>query len=149
MATDLKLVIELIPETSWYNNLRSLLPPDAWHTLRKKVLETSGNKCSICHASGYLHCHEVWRYDDEQYIQQLVAITPLCEMCHAVKHIGHTKTKTKEFYEETVAHFMKINGCNRMTFEQHKNEAFTLWEERSKHEWRIDIGQYEGVNLMI
>lgn len=145
----MKLTIELVPQTSWNNNLRSLMQQEGWNDLRKIILKTANRTCVICKKKGALHCHEVWEYDDDQLIQKLVGIIPICELCHAVKHIGFTKIQSSELYDKAVAHFMKINNCNRMTFEVHKNEAFAIWERRSQQQWRIDIGNYEGVNFLI
>ena len=40
---------------------------------------------------------------------------------------------------------MKVNGCDRGTFEGHYTQAFKQWENRSKHEWQIDLGEYSGI----
>ena len=34
--------------------------------------------------------HEEWRYEDDTKTQRLVALVPLCQFCHEVKHIGRT-----------------------------------------------------------
>ena len=140
------LTIELVPKTSWYNNLRSLMRKEDWIILRKKVVMDAKNICAICRSKGYLQCHEVWHYDDENHIQRLIGLLPICDLCHAVKHIGHTESTSKTLYAKAVEHFLSVNKCKRLDFEQQKNEAYLIWEERSKYEWRIDIGEYEGVN---
>lgn len=137
----LKLTIELVPETSWHNNLRSLLPAVAWETLRKKVLADYGNACGICRIAGSLHCHEVWEYDDLKQVQTLTGCMALCPLCHAVKHLGFTEMRSKDVrLEQIITHFMRVNGCDRKTFETHRRDAFKEWEERSKHHWQVAIG---------
>lgn len=63
-----------------------------------------------------------------------------------MKHIGLTgihAAKGLIDYEEVVQHFMKVNGCDRDTFEQHRKQAFKQWEQRSQHQWKIDLGPYQ------
>src|SRR5258708_22360853 len=54
---NLKLTIELVPETCWYSNMRSALPRDEWDRLRRQVYADYGHRCGICGARGKLHCH--------------------------------------------------------------------------------------------
>lgn len=141
MKTKLKLTIELVPETSWHNNLRSLLPKSAWETLRKKVLADYKNVCGICGAAGTLHCHEIWNYDDAKQVQTLTGCIALCPLCHAIKHMGLSELRSGEAKrEKIIAHFMVVNTCDRKIFEDHRREAFKLFEERSKHRWQAFIG---------
>lgn len=145
MAKDLKLTIELVPQTSWYSNLRKVLPQSEWDKIRKKAYADCGYKCGICGATGKLNCHEIWEYDEQHRSQKLVGFIALCDLCHHVKHIGLAgilAQQGKLDYELVVKHFMAVNGCDRETFEEHKHEAFHQWQERSQHEWDIDLGQY-------
>ncbi|MEK7165498.1 MAG: HNH endonuclease [Patescibacteria group bacterium] len=144
MIYPLKLSIELVPSTSWYNNMRSLMPKSKWDVLRRKVYAGFGHKCGICKANGNLHCHEVWEYDDEKYIQKLKGFIPLCMYCHSVKHIGMSgilANSSNLDLEALIAHFMKINGCDKITFINHRTESFLIWAERSKHEWTLSISE--------
>jgi hypothetical protein len=144
----LRLTIELVPSTSWYDNLRKVIPQSKWDKLRKRVYEKYGHKCAVCGAEGRLNCHEVWEYDDHNHIQRLKGFIALCDLCHHVKHIGLASILAAEGrldYEKVVGHFTKVNGCDRETFERHRDEAFTQWRERSKYDWRVDLGEYEGL----
>lgn len=144
---ELKLRIELVPSTSWYNNLRKQISQREWDKIRKKVYADYGYKCGICGASGKLNCHEIWEYNDEKHIQKLVGFIALCDMCHFVKHIGLADvlaSRGELDYEKVVEHFLKVNNCDRKLFEQHRKEAFAKWEERSTHEWQLDLGDYLG-----
>jgi hypothetical protein len=141
MKKKLKLTMELVPESSWHNNLRSLLPAAAWDSLRKKVLTDYNNACALCGAAGALHCHEVWEYDDVKQVQTLTGCMALCPLCHAVKHVGFSEMRSTDVrMEQIIAHFMRINKCDRKTFEVHRREAFKVFEERSKHVWQVAIG---------
>ena len=117
----LRLTIELVPATCWQANLRDVLAPSAWDALRRRVYASFGHRCAICGASGRLHCHEVWRYDDTAHTQTLDGLLALCELCHHVKHIGHARLLAEQGrldYERVVAHFLRVNGCDRATFEE-------------------------------
>lgn len=140
----LAVQIELVPATSWYQNLRKILPRETWDKIRFYVHNYYENKCAICRASGILHYHEIWIYDDEKHIQKLKGFTALCQMCHSVKHIGLAEIRASRGeldLEKIVRHFMKVNNCDRRTFEQHKQDAFEKWEKRSKHKWTLDFGK--------
>ena len=61
-----KLNIQLIPQTSWYKNLRSILPN--WKDVSEHIRNTQ-TVCQICGSNDCLHAHEVWEYDDEKHEQ--------------------------------------------------------------------------------
>lgn len=139
---NLKLTIELVPASAWQNNLRFILKPSMWKKLRRLTIKKYNFKCAICNISGWLQTHEVWEYDDKNHIQKLKNIIPLCRMCHAVKHIGLTGIQASRGaldYERVIKHFMKVNNCNRETFEKHQKSAFKKFEERSRYEWQLDL----------
>ena len=142
----LRLTIELVPSTCWNVNLRHLLAPKAWDTLRRHVCEASGWRCGICGARVKpLHCHEMWDYDDTRHIQTLRGFLALCPDCHHVKHIGHAgilASEGKLDYERVVAHFLRVNGCDRAAFQRHYRAAMDRWRERSRFEWQTDLGPY-------
>jgi hypothetical protein len=141
--TPLRLRIELVPESCWYSNLRDVLPTEAWDRIRRHVYAACGWRCAICGARGPLHCHEVWSYDDAARIQRLEGCLALCEDCHRVKHLGYAGILASEGrldFERLVAHFLRVNRCDRATFEQHRAAAFVEWEERSRHVWTTDFG---------
>ena len=48
-------------------------------------------------------------------------------------------------YDAVVRHFMDINECDRKTFEDYRTRVFDQWEERSRHEWSVDFGEYAGL----
>ncbi len=141
-AIPLKLTIELVPATSWGANLRDILTPAAWDRLRRHVYAHYSHRCAICGAGGRLHCHEVWHYDDAKHVQRLEGCMALCTLCHAVKHLGHTgilASQGKLDAERVVAHFCRVNTCDRATFQAHRHAAFAQWHERSRFEWTVDL----------
>jgi hypothetical protein len=148
MSNNLKLTIEMVPESSWNNNLRSLLTPVMWKNIRNLVLNKNGNKCLICNrtsariaygSESKLHAHEVWDYDDQNKIQTLKDIIPLCYYCHGVKHFGYSSLKSNK--EIFIKHFMKVNNCTRRVFQKHLLDENEKFEERSKYEWQLDLSK--------
>lgn len=144
----MKLFIELVPSTSWYNNLRKALPKEEWDRIRKKCYANAGFKCEICGAKGMLNCHEIWKYDDAKHIQKLEGFVALCELCHHIKHIGLSNILASEGkldMDRVIEHFMKVNGCDRKTFEQHEKEAFSEWKRRSSRDWKVVLGMCKKI----
>jgi len=144
----LKLTIELVPSTAWTENLRKYLPKKDWDKIRKETYAKAGYRCEICGAEGRMNCHEIWEYDDKNHIQKLLGFIALCTMCHYVKHIGFAgilASEGKLDYEKVVKHFMAVNNCDRRTFEEHRKRAFLMWEERSKYDWQIDLGDFNHI----
>jgi len=45
--------------------------------------------------------------------------------------------------EDLINHFCNVNNCTRKDFERHEEEAFRIWSERSKYEWKQDFGEYD------
>lgn len=136
---NLKLTIEMVPYSSWGNNLRSVLTPTMWAELRKKVITHAGSKCEVCDRTKNLHCHEVWSYDDKSHIQKLERLQALCSLCHSVKHIGYTGTQGEKSYNIAVKHFMKINEVDKTVFLQHIREEQEKFIGRSQYEWDLDL----------
>lgn len=133
-----KLQIELIPKTSWYNNLRSNLKKSDWDKLRKEAYENCNHKCFICGSEPkILDAHELWEFDDVNNIQKLVKIIALCKSCHGVIHFGHTQLRG--YGNDAINHFMKVNECDFEDFEEHKDKAFEIWQKRSQVEWKVDM----------
>lgn len=43
-----KLTIELVPGTSFFNNVRSAVTTSEWNVIKKKCYKKAGYKCEIC-----------------------------------------------------------------------------------------------------
>lgn len=144
----MKLTIELVPETAWYNNLRKMMPVRIWDNLRRSVYAEYKYRCGVCDATGMLHCHEIWEYDDLLNIQRLKGFIALCPMCHHVKHIGFARVladKGELDFNDVVSHFLSVNECSVEEYERYVDDAFKLWDERSNHLWTTDLGEYRDL----
>lgn len=142
----LKLKIELVPRTTWFTSLFSLLPSDIWKQIREEHIQKPGAKCEICNSTkGPFQLHEKWEYNDENHVQKLVGLQLLCRKCHLIKHIGLAEIKASEDeinYDELVEHFCRVSRCSKQDFEKHQEEAFRIWEIRSSYEWKQDFGEH-------
>ena len=142
----MKLTIELVPSTVWYKSLYRLLSREIWDRTRNEIIMNNGRKCRVCgETEGKMNLHEIWEYDDVKHVQKLEGFILLCEMCHHVKHIGLAGILANRGgldYDEVIDHFCKVNDCTKREFEQHKTEAFDVWNKRSEYEWKQDFGEY-------
>ena len=68
----MKLTVELVPKTAWNQSLAKLLPRSVWTGIRESHIANNGKKCEICgETEGIFNLHEIWNYDDVNYIQKL------------------------------------------------------------------------------
>jgi len=132
----LRLSVELIPQTTWGDNLRSLLTHEQWNVLRRAVYARADYICEICSSKSIqVHCHEVWSYDDNTHTQRLIGLRCLCWECHAATHM-HSETGGS-FYED-LEHYARINGVTVQDARNTVLEAYKQFRERSNHEWTLD-----------
>ena len=139
------LTVELVPSTSWFTNVRSLLPEGEWDLVRRAVYRRARYRCEVCGGQGEAHpveCHEVWAYDDERHIQRLEGLVALCPACHRVKHLGLASVNGR--YDEALQHLASVNGWTLAEAERYAGAAFAQWEERSRHPWKVDLGALES-----
>jgi hypothetical protein len=138
MSESKKLQFELVPDSCWYSNLRTLLPAGQWEVVRKKALARAQGKCMICGTpTRRLEAHERWVYDDKTNVQSLGDVIAVCRACHECIHIGRTQLMGRE--KEASEHYMEVNGCSYAQYRKDLGEANTLHRERSRHEWQLDI----------
>lgn len=141
------LTAELVPSTVWFSSLYRLMSRDAWNSIRDGIIRENGRKCQICgETDGTMNLHEIWEYDDVNYVQKLKGFLLLCRMCHHVKHIGLAGILADEGkldYNEVIKHFCRVNKCSKKDFEKHVDRAFEIWRERSKHQWKQDFRNYK------
>ena len=134
-----KLNFELVPDSCWYSNLRSMLSPSQWGAVRRKVCAEANGRCMICGApSKRLEAHEQWEYDEGSCTQRLVRIVAVCPACHAVIHIGRTQLKGDARAAED--HFMQVNGCSYAEMRAAIGKANADHIRRNAvPEWKLDI----------
>ena len=135
----MKLNFELVPDSCWYSNLRSILSPAQWDVVRREAYSRAGGMCMICGAPvKRLEAHEQWSYDEEKHIQKLENVVAVCKSCHEVIHIGRTQLMGEE--ERACAHFMKVNGCSYAEYRKALGEANAAHRRRNQvPEWKLDL----------
>lgn len=144
----LKLTIELVPRPLWYLSLYNLLPRKEWDRLRNQVYAQYDYHCGICGVDGRMNCHEIWEYDDVNHIQRLAGLIALCNMCNHCKHIllsGTLARQGKLDLKAVVVHFCRVNRISMSEFIPIRRSALKQWNERSKHEWTQDFGEYSSL----
>ena len=68
----LKLDFELVPDSCWYSNLRSILSKKQWDVVRREAYARANGRCMICgRKATRLEAHERWRYDTDTCTQVL------------------------------------------------------------------------------
>lgn len=134
------LTLDLVPSSSWYDNLRSRLKPAEWDRLRKATYAAAGHRCEVCGGKGRRHpveAHEIWEYDDANRVQRLGGLVALCPDCHGVKHFGRSQAVGKG--AQALAHLMRVNGWSADQAWDHIRQAFETWQRRSEVEWTLDL----------
>ena len=145
-----RLWANMIPKTSWYTNLRTILPEDEWVKIRKLVYNHFNYRCAICKSKGQLHAHESWIYDYENSKQLLKDILALCYLCHMTQHLGFVQVKLITAGELTMEqiedHWLSVNdNTTHSDFGKMVKNAFELWDLRSLTSW--DVYDQNGVLL--
>lgn len=144
------LTIELVPQTCWFSNVRSEVSADDWDRLRKAIYEEAGDRCQVCGGRGPkwpVECHELWHYDDKRRLQTLRGLTALCPACHEVKHIGLANVRGRG--QIAARHLAKVNGWTQQEADRYIAEQFSVWQERSRFQWKLDLSWLEQFGITI
>lgn len=134
-----KLNFELVPDSCWYSNLRTLLSKKQWDFLKAEARERANGHCMICgRRSTRLEAHEKWSYDKENGIQKLEEIVAVCKDCHSVIHIGRTSLVGD--IERAEKHFMKVNKCSYVDYRKALGKANEVHKQLNQvSEWKLDL----------
>lgn len=141
-APTFDLRVEVIPETCWGSNVRTIVAREDWDTIRRATYHDADYRCEICGGVGSQHpveAHERWEYDETgpTPVQRLVGMIALCPACHAVKHYG--RSCAIERGDEARAHLVEVNGWDEVQMADHLAEARDTWDARSAKAWDLDL----------
>lgn len=142
------LVVELVPRTSWYQNVRSHVSAAEWERLRKQTFARAGHRCEVCGGRGSrwpVECHEIFSYDDVQHIQRLERLAALCPACHEVKHIGLAGVRGRS--RQALKHLARVNHWSTQDAEMYLEACFEQWHRRSLHEWSLDLSLLQRLGV--
>jgi len=133
------LVPEMLPVTTWEDNLRTRLKPEHWDRLRRYCYRAAGGKCEICGCAGSkpLECHEEWKFDDVAKVQKLKRLLALCTLCHKAHHLGFARRAG--IYTEVLDHIKWVNGWTDAELNPALDAAEEVCNERSEYQWTLDI----------
>ena len=137
----MKLEIELVPQTLFEQNLRSLLTKKQWDKVRRTAYAEYGNQCAICGGHGNKHpveAHELWVYDDVIRTQTLQEVVAVCPLCHKALHIGRSMSvlNTSELVK-LEAHMAKLlPHKDLLAVVKH---ALQVWNMRNQFVWQQKI----------
>lgn len=149
-ASPPRITIELVPSTCWFSNIRDHVDTDTWDRLRRQTYRDVNRRCAVCGGVGLkwpVECHELWEYDEETCVQKLLGLTGLCPACHEAKHMGLANTRGRG--QDARRHLARVNGWTASETEEYVADAFTVWRERSQHEWVLDLAWLEQFGIRV
>lgn len=142
------LTLDLVPQTCWFSNVRSVCSSAEWDTIRREVYKLANYRCQICDDIGPKHpieAHEIWNYNDLKSVQKLKGLIGLCPNCHQVKHFGFARVQGKE--AQALNHLMKVNKLSKSEAIEYVNSEFEIWHNRSQKDWKLDIAFLEKFGI--
>jgi hypothetical protein len=132
------LIVDLIPKSCWFTNVRYCVHPSDWERLRRHVYARAGSRCECCGShTPKPEAHERWRFDAARRVQKLVRLIALCRSCHEATHMGLAELRGRG--DAAAAHLRQVRGFSEQEAEAHISDAFRLWSERSSIEWELDL----------
>jgi len=142
-----ELYIDMIPKTSYFKNVRYCFSNNDWDIIRNHIYNRVNNRCECCGVkrSKFLEAHERWQYDYETNTQKLIRIIALCKLCQQATHYGHSKMKKD--ITKINEHIKKVKKINDEELKEHIKDAYDIWKERNKVEWKIDLSIIENSNF--
>lgn len=137
------LFVDLVPSSCWFTNVRSCISQADWERLRRMIIKRAGDRCEVCRVredrddERWLEAHERWDYDEANQVQVLKRIICLCTDCHRTTHYGFAMINGDSDW--VFDFLMDITKMDATAANKHIDEAFKLWEERSKKVWELDL----------
>ena len=119
------LTIELVPSTSWFNNVRTAVSAADWEKCKRMVRHRSQDRCEICAGRG-----PKWPVE-----------------CHEVKHMGFAQTRGRA--EQALQHLAKVRGWTFQEAETYAESCFELWAARSQYEWTVDLSYLATLGIEV
>ncbi|WP_026424406.1 DUF5710 domain-containing protein [Actinokineospora inagensis] len=146
------LFVDLVPSSCWFTNVRSCVDQRDWERLRRMVVGRAGRTCEIClrgedrAGQRWLEVHERWSYEAPA-VQVLRRLICVCTDCHRTTHFG--LAQVKGVAEQALAHLVAVTGWSEAAAEAHVQEAFAVWQRRSRTTWDLDLGILTGAGVRI
>ena len=147
------LFVDLVPSTCWFTNVRSCVDARDWERLRRMVTRRAGRRCEVCGAAEdraarrWLEVHERWVYDERTRVQALRRLVCLCTDCHTVTHFG--LAQVRGLAGRAFAHLREVTGMTEAQARRHVDEAFAVWEARSRVAWTLDLSMLTAAGVRL
>lgn len=147
------LFVDLVPSTCWFTNVRSCVDARDWERLRRMVTRRAGRRCEVCGAAEdraarrWLEVHERWVYDERTRVQALRRLICLCTDCHTVTHFG--LAQVRGLAGRAFAHLREVTGMTEAQARRHVDEAFAVWEARSRVAWTLDLSMLTDAGVRL
>ncbi len=135
-----KLYVDLVPATSWAQNVRTMVSARHWDRLKDLSRNRTDRTCELCSRTpARLDTHERWSYRNNHglYVQKLERILCLCSLCHLSTHFGYAQIRGKGAI--AARHLRELNAWTNDELAEHVRSAFALWHERNQHTWTLDL----------
>lgn len=140
------LVPEMLPVTTWEDNVRTRVSAERWDKLRKHCYKAAGHRCEICGTRGMMEAHESWRLWDEAGIQKLERLLCLCTLCHKAHHLGFARRLG--IYDDVLRHIKQVNGWSDSQLRTALQDANDICEQRSQEPWDVDVSWLISSGIM-
>lgn len=133
------LIPDMVPSTTWGDNVRSAVSEARGDELRRYTYAASGYRCEACGSDGQPHveAHELWKFLEQAGVQKLVRLVCLCPLCHKSKHLGFANRMG--ILPEVHAHLKWLNQWDDAQLATYLADAKLLWEWRSQRSWQVDL----------
>lgn len=133
------LLPDMLPTTTWENNLRQALSEDEWDRLRKFAYQAAGHACVACGSRGEPHveAHESWAFDEQTGVQRLKGLLCLCPTCHKAKHLGFANRIGK--LQQVLARLKWLNDWDDRQLQDGLAEVERRQRALSTREWKLDL----------
>lgn len=131
------LLPSMLPVTAWDQNVRAVLGPQAWDTVRKHCYRAAGFRCEICGEKGKLEAHELFSLDTEKKVQKLTGLIALCPLCHKAHHLGYARRLN--ILPQVLDHICKVNNWTQSQLDGAVEEAYINWAALNQFDWTLDL----------
>lgn len=131
------LLPDMLPDTTWEQNIRQYHGQETWNRLRKHAYANAGFRCEICGEKGKLEAHEHWEFDNDNIVQRLVGLYCLCTLCHKVHHLG--LAKRMGIYADVKDHLRRVNNWTEIELYDALGQAYEVWQQRCEYTWAVDL----------
>jgi hypothetical protein len=124
------LKMEILPYSLHHVNIRNEMGTYKWGKMAREIKEKANWLCSICGKDmssehKKLQLHEKWVFDEEMLEARIEKFIPICNLCHAWKHIGFMLIQIEKGWltrEQVEQHYIETNKItiDELVYDKHK-----------------------------